>query len=56
MLKKSAGFVLAVLRGSRDWLRHWLVPVPASDGDSHQAEGWQSPPLTVFLSTLFWEA
>ncbi len=35
------------LRGPRDWLRHWPVPVPLSDGDSHQSEGWQSPPAAL---------
>ena len=54
MLKKSASGVLASLRSSRDWLRHWSVLVPLSDGDSHQRERWQSPSLTAaLLDSLF---
>ena len=47
MKRGSAKELWLCLRGPRDWLRRWPVPVPLSDGDSHRPEGWQSPPAAL---------
>jgi len=52
MLKKSADYVLAVLRGSRGLAPALSGACPDIDGDSRQSEGRQSPQPTFGAACL----